>query len=149
MALGAQILPPTVGCDDPHEELKGEGSALRALKQGELFSTSASLRAGVSAMGFGGINTHVLLKLYTMIAASLSPLRTRAAHHCAGTPSCFSSAPQIPVNLRIKSNVCSRTPNAFRVAELTDLLYACSRRFVRFRGVRQWWRPARQNFDPA
>ena len=62
MALGAQILPPAVGCDEPHEELKGDGSALRALKQGELFSTGASLRAGVSAMGFGGINTHVTLE---------------------------------------------------------------------------------------
>lgn len=62
MALGAQILPPTVGCDDPHEELKRDGSALRALKQGELFSGGASLRAGVSAMGFGGINTHVTLE---------------------------------------------------------------------------------------
>ena len=27
MALGAQILPPAVGCDEPHEELKGEASA--------------------------------------------------------------------------------------------------------------------------
>ncbi|HSE18604.1 MAG TPA: type I polyketide synthase [Pyrinomonadaceae bacterium] len=62
MALGAQILPPTVGCDDPHEELKGDGPTLRALKQGELFSTGANLRAGVSAMGFGGINTHVTLE---------------------------------------------------------------------------------------
>jgi len=62
MALGAQILPPTVGCDDPHEELKRDGSALRALKQGELFSSSTNLRAGVSAMGFGGINTHITLE---------------------------------------------------------------------------------------
>ena len=62
MALNAQILPPTVSCDEPHDELKGEASALRALKQGELFATDASLRAGVSAMGFGGINTHVTLE---------------------------------------------------------------------------------------
>jgi enediyne polyketide synthase len=62
MALGAQILPPAVGCDEPHEELKGETSALRTLKRGELFSPGASLRAGVSAMGFGGINTHVTLE---------------------------------------------------------------------------------------
>src|SRR5688500_2831840 len=62
MALGAQILPPTVGCDDPREELKGDEAALRALKQGELFATGTSLRAGVSAMGFGGINTHVTLE---------------------------------------------------------------------------------------
>src|SRR5919205_2237342 len=59
MALNAQILPPTVGCDDPHEELKKDGPSLRALKQGELFATDANLRGGVSAMGFGGINTHV------------------------------------------------------------------------------------------
>lgn len=62
MALSAQILPPTIGCDDPHEELKRDGSSLRALKQGELFSSNTSLRAGVSAMGFGGINTHVALE---------------------------------------------------------------------------------------
>ncbi len=62
MALNAQILPPTVGCDDPREELKKDGPALRALNQGELFSTDTSLRAGVSAMGFGGINTHVTLE---------------------------------------------------------------------------------------
>ena len=62
MALGAQILPPTVGCDDPHEELKGGEPALRPLKRGELFATGANLRAGVSAMGFGGINTHITLE---------------------------------------------------------------------------------------
>jgi enediyne polyketide synthase len=62
MALNAQILPPAVGCDDPREELKGDGSALRTLKQAELFSNGGKLRAGVSAMGFGGINTHVTLE---------------------------------------------------------------------------------------
>ncbi|HEU4507315.1 MAG TPA: type I polyketide synthase, partial [Pyrinomonadaceae bacterium] len=62
MALGAQILPPAVGCDDPQETLKGEAPALRTLKRGELFSPGVSLRAGVSAMGFGGINTHVTLE---------------------------------------------------------------------------------------
>src|SRR6185295_11647343 len=62
MALNAQILPPAVGCDEPHEELKADGSVLRTLKQGELFATGVSLRAGVSAMGFGGINTHVTLE---------------------------------------------------------------------------------------
>ena len=62
MALGAQIVPPTVGCDDVHDELKGEEAVLRTLKQGERFAAGAKLRAGVSAMGFGGINTHVTLE---------------------------------------------------------------------------------------
>jgi enediyne polyketide synthase len=61
-ALGAQVLPPTVGCEQPHDRLKAEGSALRALKQAELFPAAERLRAGVSAMGFGGINTHITLE---------------------------------------------------------------------------------------
>ena len=62
MALGAQIMPPAVGCEEPHEEFKREGAALRTLKRGEPFSRDAKLRVGVSAMGFGGINTHITLE---------------------------------------------------------------------------------------
>jgi len=62
MALDAQILPPTTGCEEPHPELKGESPALRALTEGEPWRTDRPLRAGVSAMGFGGINTHVTLE---------------------------------------------------------------------------------------
>ncbi len=61
-ALGAQILPPAVGCDEPNQELKKDDSVLRVLKQGELFSNETKLRASVSAMGFGGINSHVTLE---------------------------------------------------------------------------------------
>src|SRR5678815_427180 len=44
MALNAQILPPTVGCDDPHEELKRDEPALRALKQLSLIHISEPTR---------------------------------------------------------------------------------------------------------
>jgi enediyne polyketide synthase len=62
MALHAQILPPTTGCEEPHPELAGESPALRVLREGEPWPTDHPLRAGVSAMGFGGINTHVVLE---------------------------------------------------------------------------------------
>lgn len=62
MALRSQIMPPTTGCDDPHPELKCDAPALRVLRQGEFFPEGAQIRAGVSAMGFGGINTHVTLE---------------------------------------------------------------------------------------
>lgn len=62
MALDAQLVPPTVGCDDVHDALKGNEPTLRTLKRGERFGAGAKLRAGVSAMGFGGINTHVTLE---------------------------------------------------------------------------------------
>src|SRR5262249_28515595 len=58
MAVQSRILPPTSGCDTPHPELTQENPMLRILKSGELWPDDAPLRAGVSAMGFGGINTH-------------------------------------------------------------------------------------------
>lgn len=62
MALHTQILPPTTGCEEPHPELQGKNPALRILREGEPWPTHRALRAGVSAMGFGGINTHVVLE---------------------------------------------------------------------------------------
>jgi enediyne polyketide synthase len=62
LALHARILPPTTGCEEPHPELKGETPALRVIKQGERWPREQALRAGVSAMGFGGINVHLALE---------------------------------------------------------------------------------------
>jgi enediyne polyketide synthase len=63
MALHTQVLPPTTGCIEPHQELKGQAAALKALRQAELYPADGHLRAGVSAMGFGGINTHLTLEV--------------------------------------------------------------------------------------
>ncbi len=62
MAVHHQRLPPTTGCETPHAELTGAAPALRVLREGEPWPARAPLRAGVSAMGFGGINTHVVLE---------------------------------------------------------------------------------------
>ncbi|HYG83180.1 MAG TPA: type I polyketide synthase [Pyrinomonadaceae bacterium] len=60
-ALNAGIIPPNTGCDEPHAQLSGESPALRVLKAGEPWPADQHLRAGVSSMGFGGINAHVVL----------------------------------------------------------------------------------------
>ncbi|HYY59687.1 MAG TPA: type I polyketide synthase [Pyrinomonadaceae bacterium] len=65
MALHTQLLPPTTGCEEPHQELTCATPALRVLSEGESWPTDGPLRAGVSAMGFGGINTHVVLEADT------------------------------------------------------------------------------------
>jgi enediyne polyketide synthase len=67
MALHSQIIPPTTGCDQPHPELKVENPPLRVLEEGQPWSGDVPLRAGVSAMGFGGINTHIVLEGTTSI----------------------------------------------------------------------------------
>lgn len=62
LALKEQILPPTTACVQPHAELTQANAPLKILKQGQIWSQSLPLRAGVSAMGFGGINTHIVLE---------------------------------------------------------------------------------------
>jgi enediyne polyketide synthase len=68
MVLQARVVPPNTGCDRPHHELNGEHRALRIVREGELWPVEAPVRAGVSAFGFGGINTHLTLE-----APDLSP----------------------------------------------------------------------------
>ncbi|RKR86905.1 enediyne polyketide synthase [Micromonospora pisi] len=62
MAVHHHVLPPTIGCTDPHELLTGPDAQLRVLRKAEPFPTDIPVRAGVTAMGFGGINTHIVLE---------------------------------------------------------------------------------------
>jgi enediyne polyketide synthase len=62
MAVHDQILPPTIGCVDPHPVLTEDGAALRVLRKAEAWPSGAPVRAGVTAMGFGGINTHIVVE---------------------------------------------------------------------------------------
>src|SRR4029077_20830424 len=62
MAVHTQLIPPTTGCENPHAELGGESPALRISCEGECWPLERPLSAGVSAMGFGGINSHLVLE---------------------------------------------------------------------------------------
>ncbi|WP_106402059.1 type I polyketide synthase [Actinocorallia populi] len=61
-AVNHGVLPPTTGCERPHPILTEGTPSLRVLPKGEAWPEGAPLRAGVSAMGFGGINTHVVVE---------------------------------------------------------------------------------------
>ncbi|MFD0692202.1 type I polyketide synthase [Actinomadura fibrosa] len=62
MAVRHRLLPPTIGCGDPHPVLDEEPAVLRVLAKAEPWPDGAPPRAGVTAMGFGGINSHVVLE---------------------------------------------------------------------------------------
>ncbi|HEU5160196.1 MAG TPA: type I polyketide synthase [Streptosporangiaceae bacterium] len=78
MAVHEQALPPTVGCVDPHPVLADESAVLRALPKAEPWPDDAPLRAGVTSMGFGGINTHVVVEGGGERRSSSAPSRTLA-----------------------------------------------------------------------
>ncbi len=62
MAVHHQVLPPTTGCVEPHAVLSSREAAVRVLAEAEPWPADQPLRAAVSAMGFGGIDTHVVLE---------------------------------------------------------------------------------------
>jgi enediyne polyketide synthase len=62
MAVHTQVLPPTTGCEQPHAQFTVPSPALRVLREAEPWPSDLPLRASVSAMGFGGINAHVVLE---------------------------------------------------------------------------------------
>ncbi|HXU30402.1 MAG TPA: polyketide synthase, partial [Thermoanaerobaculia bacterium] len=61
LALEHGILPPHAGSDRRHSELRGGRPALRTLDDAEAWPADRPRHAGVSAMGFGGINVHLAL----------------------------------------------------------------------------------------
>lgn len=62
LALESQLVPPTPGCDRPLEAVDpARGGRLAVPNRAEPWPAERALRAGVSSMGFGGINAHVVL----------------------------------------------------------------------------------------
>jgi enediyne polyketide synthase len=62
LAIHHQVIPPGTGHYDPHPTLTGDTAALYVPSEAELWPADQPIRAGVSAMGFGGINTHIALE---------------------------------------------------------------------------------------
>ncbi|GAB3885181.1 hypothetical protein GCM10029964_047430 [Kibdelosporangium lantanae] len=60
LAVHHQVIPPATGHHDPHPLLAD--AAMYVPTTPELWPADREVRAGVSAMGFGGINTHIALE---------------------------------------------------------------------------------------
>jgi enediyne polyketide synthase len=61
-AVRDRLVPPSFGVDDPHTELAGKSAVLRVPSTIEAWPDDGPARAGVSAIGFGGINVHVTVE---------------------------------------------------------------------------------------
>ncbi|RSM47505.1 erythronolide synthase [Actinoplanes sp. ATCC 53533] len=77
MAVHHEVLPPAIGCVEPHDLLTSDDAALRVLARAEQWPSGTPVRAGITAMGFGGINTHVVLEKRAPRRPSVLDGRTR------------------------------------------------------------------------
>ncbi|MFC4856984.1 SDR family NAD(P)-dependent oxidoreductase [Actinophytocola glycyrrhizae] len=62
LAVHHQVIPPATGTHAPHAELTQPDAAVYVPDDAALWPADLPVRAGVSAMGFGGVNTHLALE---------------------------------------------------------------------------------------
>lgn len=79
IAVNRRVVPPTAGCSEPHAGFAGAARSLYPVLQGEVRGAGGPFRAGVSAMGFGGINCHLTLECGDPPAADLAPALSERA----------------------------------------------------------------------
>jgi enediyne polyketide synthase len=73
MAVNRRVLPPFAGHKTPNPVFGRTAHALYPILHGEVRDPGETIRAGASAMGFGGINCHVALESGDAPADTLAP----------------------------------------------------------------------------
>ncbi|MGD9365064.1 MAG: SDR family NAD(P)-dependent oxidoreductase [Desulfobacteraceae bacterium] len=122
IAVNRRVLPPLAGCRDPHPLFNDQARRLYPLLAGEVLPRDATLRAGVSAMGFGGINCHVAIESADPPAEHLTPrLKEHELLVSHQESEIFVLAGATPLELKSKVVGLRKLARGISIAELTDL----------------------------
>ncbi|TCO54402.1 SDR family NAD(P)-dependent oxidoreductase [Actinocrispum wychmicini] len=62
LAVHHQVIPPATSHYDPHQKLTAADAMMYVPTRAQLWPSDTKVRAGVSAMGFGGVNTHIAIE---------------------------------------------------------------------------------------
>jgi acyl transferase domain-containing protein/3-hydroxymyristoyl/3-hydroxydecanoyl-(acyl carrier protein) dehydratase/acyl carrier protein/NADP-dependent 3-hydroxy acid dehydrogenase YdfG len=73
LSVNQRVMVPTAGCKVPNEVFEQKAQVLYPILEGEVYAPDRVMKAGVSAMGFGGINCHVTLESGDLPKEDLKP----------------------------------------------------------------------------
>ena len=122
MAVNRRICPPTAGCRYPNEAFDESARRIFPIRIGKRLPPTDTLRAGVSAMGFGGINSHVTLESAGGPHAKFEPeLEEQALMVSAQENEIFILSADNISNLTAKCLELADTVEGISYAEMTDL----------------------------
>ncbi|GBF85235.1 acyl transferase domain protein [Aphanothece sacrum FPU3] len=122
MAVNQRILPPTVNCQEPNALFDGVAQGLYPIVQGEVYPPTEIIYGGVSAMGFGGINSHVTLSSGDAPAPSLkSTLDERALLVSHQDTEVFVLTGASVSSLLERTQIIKQQAQGMSLAELVDL----------------------------
>jgi enediyne polyketide synthase len=129
MAVNRRIMPPTAGCREPHELFAQKTPTIFPLLHGRRYSSEEILHAGVSSMGFGGINCHVTLSSADAPDPRLAPdLDEEALLVSHQETELFILAAESPAALSRQAAELVGTASGISQAELVDLAAALGQR---------------------
>jgi enediyne polyketide synthase len=72
-AVNRRVIPPTASCEELNDAFNNVGTMIFPIRLGEVRPSDEILRAGVSAFGFGGINTHLVIESGGPPSSRLAP----------------------------------------------------------------------------
>ena len=122
MAVNRRIYPPTTGCRYPNEAFEESARRIFPIRIGKRLQPTDTLRAGVSAMGFGGINSHVTLESAGEPNAKFEPgLEEQALMASAQENEIFILSTDSASSLTARCLELADTVEGISYAELTDL----------------------------
>src|SRR5262249_36512039 len=122
VAANRRVIPPTAGCTRPSEVFDTTARALYPILGGDVVEPSRMLRAGVSAMGFGGINSHVTLESGDAPSPLLAPaIDERALMASVQETEVFVLGAESAEELAERLPALAAEAEALSQAELTDL----------------------------
>ncbi len=124
MAVKEGVVPPITGCTEPRAT-----GTLSVTQSALPWPGNAERRAAVSAMGFGGINTHVVLESSSLPVVESSSRQAAAADSATGrlassparTAEVFLFGAPTPQELRAQLDAVAARAADLSLAELTDL----------------------------
>jgi enediyne polyketide synthase len=121
LSLREQVIPPTTGCVEPLAALSPHDGALRAVRAAEPWPRRTPVRAGVSAMGFGGINAHVVLEAAPAPRRLRLPSEVRRLSASAQDAELFVVGAPTGAALAVRARSLLAEAGALSLAELGDL----------------------------
>jgi enediyne polyketide synthase len=122
MAVNRRVIPATAGCSEFNPVLDDKAATVYPVLQGEVRPANSVVRAGISAMGFGGINAHCTLESGDGPAERLQPMvEERALLASSQESELFVLGANTIEELREKAVQLAETAEPLSLGDLTDL----------------------------
>ena len=122
IAVNRRVIPPTANCREPHPVFQDAALALYPIRRGSSGSVDEPMRAGVSSMGFGGINCHITLESGDGPAAELAPkMEEHRLLYSVQDSELFVVAKDSPEELAVEVARIRKLAAGMSLAELCDL----------------------------